>query len=642
MKRCGVVPALTEEHSFRCKPIVIDQLTEKTSLLRTEDGRYQAVYESPICEYLSRCLSFQSLEAHAKKYWSSLTILDRIPLMSSSMRLVMSRDGVLPFGRNFATTVLKKVLEQLVVDGFLTNFDEFVALELPVSGSGSSDERSSITTVALMTCDRPSFLLNSLESYLCNTTTYGRHLRHLISDDSRGSLNLEILHELKTHYSESIEYIGREQRTLLIEKLASAGFSRDVVEFALFGLHPTIPTYGASRNSVLLATSGEMVFNADDDTVCQPVLPRTAREEIRLGSEFRIQELRAFENRTTLLDSIQPINSDFLGAHESLLGLSPRRIMATYEKKFGMGAVSTAWMNGTMMAQVQEEDSRVRLTLNGLYGDSGMTDAETFLFLEGDNRKIVVESESEFMRAMKSREITKFSNSTVLSPAGQIMTTFFGLDNRTLNPPFFPMFRNEDDLFGNLIGAGVSGSLMAHLPEMLLHNPESNRSYHDLNHAALSFIPYPNELITFILDERGLKKVKGPASTQMRWSGSILVEIATMDRTAFVALLTKVQSHLLAQSLINYEGVLSRNNRRPPYWAKMVRQLIDSHYASLKNKASLLVPPELHNLYGGDRAIEELKRSIRLYGQLLQQWPDMIEAVKTFVRAGFTFCKKVS
>ena len=51
------------------------------------------------------------------------------------------------------------------------------------------------------------------------------------------------------------------------------------------------------------------------------------------------------------------------------------------------------------------------------------------------------------------------------------MTTFFGFDNRLLLPPFFPVQRNADGIFGLVLQKCVDGSRVAFLPSVLLHAP---------------------------------------------------------------------------------------------------------------------------------------------------------------------------
>ena len=50
------------------------------------------------------------------------------------------------------------------------------------------------------------------------------------------------------------------------------------------------------------------------------------------------------------------------------------------------------------------------------------------------------------------------------------MTTFFGLDNRVLLPPFFPVQRNSDGIFGLMLQKSTWHGT-AFLPSVLLHAP---------------------------------------------------------------------------------------------------------------------------------------------------------------------------
>jgi hypothetical protein len=57
------------------------------------------------------------------------------------------------------------------------------------------------------------------------------------------------------------------------------------------------------------------------------------------------------------------------------------------------------------------------------------------------------------------------------------MTGFFGFDNRVLLPPFFPVQRNADGIFGLILQKCMKGSYIAFLPSVLLHEPAAERMF---------------------------------------------------------------------------------------------------------------------------------------------------------------------
>jgi hypothetical protein len=75
------------------------------------------------------------------------------------------------------------------------------------------------------------------------------------------------------------------------------------------------------------------------------------------------------------------------------------------------------------------------------------------------------------------------------------------------------------------------------------------------------------------------------------------------------------------------DGQLRSNGGRPAYWAEDVRRVLNVLRDALP--APLYpVPGDLAEVVGEDEARSLGQRLVRRFGQLLQAWPDMVQAAR--------------
>jgi hypothetical protein len=154
---------------------------------------------------------------------------------------------------------------------------------------------------------------------------------------------------------------------------------------------------------------------------------------------------------------------------------------------------------------------------------------------EPETRRRLLKSEEDYRLALRSREVLRQVRSAAVCHGSPFMSMFFGMDNRTLLPPYFPLGRNEDGTFGYLVGRCLEGSYSGYLPWSLVHDPPTWRSYFgnpaetvrisDLAIACISTWTWPNrgagaaerlfrQLLTFVLTDAILMVIKTPVAPQ--------------------------------------------------------------------------------------------------------------------------------
>ena len=340
------------------------------------------------------------------------------------------------------------LLNQLIEKNLLiaeSGFIQKLVAQTPQPMFYPGDQR--ITTLGIATGNRPQTLQRCLEGYLHKCQDLGKALHFLIIDDSAKpevcQEYQERLQSLHTRFNFHSTYIGRKELQQFVEKLSQEGnIPQSVIEFALVKPGNSSLAHSGNRNALLLATGGELVFSADDDTLCQAVASPSLSQGLGLAAGADPSEYWFFPTRESLLreHSLEPI--DVLDKIEDLLGKGPTQIVAnnkTSEEKIALHDI-----NDEFLKRLRDPQAKVTLTFPGLAGDCAWGapfgywgNPMGFLLMEGDSHARLTHTEEQYRQSCISREILRVTPTPMLSDASFSMTTFFGMDNRELLPHFF-------------------------------------------------------------------------------------------------------------------------------------------------------------------------------------------------------------
>jgi len=315
-----------------------------------------------------------------------------------------------------------------------------------------------ITSVGVVTRNRLPELVACLESYIENCRRHDRNPEFVVTDDSPGAQAQDqtraALRTLEHHVGARIRYAGTRERSRFADALArELAVPLEIIRFALLGDDRCPLSTGANRNSLLLDTVDTLVLSVADDTRCRIALPPDVEDAVAWFSGYDPTEFWFFHDSGSAFASASAVDADVLRCHEALLG----------QPVAGVGDPSAS--------------GRVAITLHGLAGDSGMASPRYYLGLAGASRERLVASLSAYRAAFRSREILRAVRRPTCTASPFCMTTFFGFDNRVLLPPFFPVQRNADGIFGLVLHKCIAGSRVAFLPSVLLHAPVATREF---------------------------------------------------------------------------------------------------------------------------------------------------------------------
>lgn len=464
-----------------------------------------------------------------------------------------------------------------------------------------------------MTRDRPQSLATCLESYQENLKRHGRSAEFIVAEDSRTAEGAQrtkaSLTRIAREFHARLRYAGAGEKRQFAESLAAeSDVSHEIIWFALFGDDRCPLRTGANRNSLLLDTAGRLALAVDDDTICAIAEPPGREAALSFFPAYDPTEFWFFPDRSAAVQSVSSIDMDVLGCHEDLLGSDVA----------GPGGGASG---------------RVVMTLHGLIGDSGMASPRHYLTLTGASRERLVASREVYRSAFTSREILRTVRQPTLARGPFCMTTFLGLDNRFLLPPFFPVQRNSDGIFGQMLHKYVDGSHTAFLPWTLRHAPQPPRQFkpNDLWTAATTLRMSDLVIDSVLAKETRTEDVTTAArlidlGKHLEWLG----ELSVLD---FEDCLRGVQQIRNFGIITALHSQLQSYGPSPGFWAEDVSRMIE-----LTSRASsaedYMTATDLPRSLGADQAGRLAQELVRKYGSLLQAWPALFEAAMRLAGRG--------
>lgn len=579
---------------FRCAPMVRLPLGNSAELVYFPLQNVAHVLSPSGARLLGACSRFASLAEHAEQ------ILRELPAGSA---------GVAELLRTFAE------------EGLMVSRAE---LSRHLNALPRADVPPPISCLAIPTSNRPKQLQRAVSSYAKHFSRTGRFLRCLVADDAPAlqacRLSREAVEAEAKSWGAAVVYSGPEEKRRLIDLLAHNGsLPRDVLEFGLLGPSGYTPTIGANRNVILLQTAGDVVLSVDDDTLCRPCSPPECdADTLRLGSETDPTEFWFFPDRESSLAFVWPSDVDILAAHEKLLGRQARTLV---EPPLANGKVHLDTACAHLIQDIWTGTGRVLITLNGSVGDSGMYSGRNLLIhKEPRTRQRLVGSEDHYQLALRSREVVRQARSATVCHGGPIMTMFVGIDNRVLLPPFFPVGRNEDGVFGYMIGRLLEGCYFGYLPWSLVHDPPQGRRYSGGVAATVRISDLVIACVsTWVRANRGTD-----TEHRLRSLGRHLIEVASMPPNDFEESIRMLLWRQASQRIAYEEALLHQYGEQPAFWAADLRREIEANQLAVV-KPDYVVPVDLSERRTAEKPLREAQDLIRRYGELVRWWPSIVE-----------------
>jgi hypothetical protein len=537
-------------------------------------------------------------------------------------------------------TAIRGKPDESAVEDTVRRLRQLIDLDLLVSDSEilkpatAARAQRRISTIGLVTKNRPLAVRRCLDRIFKQLDTHSRYAAVRIYDDSTNSDTEELIAsqcEKAASPFVTLYYSARKHKASFVSSLESAtGIAKDLLTFAFNDLHLCGPTFGANLNNLLADTFGELILTIDDDVLCDPGAASPESKKVALSSEYDPTKMRLFKDSDEAVRSVTWMDADVLALHEQVLGRSLSDCL---------GSAPEVDLSGAQLASnlfVQPEKANVSVSMFGIVGDPG-THVTSWFHLAERYPKLV-ETDETYLAIRETRNVLRSVPYTTISENRFFMNTFAGLDNSVLLPPFLPVFRNMDGVFGGALRSCATESAIAYLPYVALHAPLAE--YKVTRPQPANLYPRLSEILLQVIATATIGAWYEMPAERLAVLGRMLIDIGALGDKAFSAWLSSQCQLYWGTQIIWRHRLLKIAKSAGSAW----KQEIAEHLSQLQSLMEGSGPGTIADLVqsGSQLELEHMTRLlIRQFGQLLASWPVIREACEFLHGKGIYVSERV-
>ncbi|HEY5774870.1 MAG TPA: hypothetical protein VIS57_02190, partial [Xanthomonadales bacterium] len=524
-------------------------------LHNTQNGK-RAMVKPEVFSALLHCGQFKTLDQHAA------TIIELNPAMQGQQ------------------ADIRKVLSSMLDGGILLSAKSVCDKLKSKVDSGTEEKERPGPVVTILTWERPQALERLLESIAANCNTENFQRIYVI-DDSRKAENIRQNQKLTERFvsriAAPIQYFGQSEQLDLLDKLvARLPQHENAIRFLIDRPRwKDFWTAGLTRNLALLLSPGNRLVMIDDDAICDVYDPPRQKPDISFSDDPR--EAVFFGNEQEWAHLRQPINPDPISRHMQCLGLTFSEALSV----LGQNHLKPAGFKNATALELSElkNDSEVLLTECGSLGCPGTANNNWLPDMAPDSLQRMLASEEKTAQALGSRKVWSGRSHPHFAPRSN-MSQITGFDNRRMLPPYLPIIRGEDRLFGYMLDFIFPTAVTLDYPWAVPHLPVPDRRWRDRD---LNFTPadsFPVFFIEKIIESKSSCHATGPddrlASLSLWFS-----DMAAASAESLVAMYRDSRLRGDSERLRHLTALLEKNASAPVNWQNYLRNGIAQLNADL-------------------------------------------------------------
>ncbi len=213
------------------------------------------------------------------------------------------------------------------------------------------------------------------------------------------------------------------------------------------------------------------------------------------------------------------------------------------------------------------------------------------------------------------------------------MSLCLGLDARGLLPPFFPVERNGNGVFGAILRVAFAGAHQGYLSWTVAHEPPIARTTTFQDHWRSLSCSATGDLVCHLVLESRIEADLSTPDEDLRLLGATLERWASQDLEGFEEIVRLHALRARSLDLLLMEELLRVYGGQPFYWARDLQRTATLVRYSAKSP-SVAFPSDLVDAFGEAKGRPCFQRLVLRFGQLLQAWPAIAQAARELRRAG--------
>ncbi|WP_456444944.1 hypothetical protein [Thiolapillus sp.] len=565
-------------------------LPQGQMLLRSPVTGRQSVVTHDVLFSLHQCHQFKTLKEH------NLHLQKTIPELSGQ------------------TEDINQVLNSVSRMGLMLSARK-KAEELKPAASATEEARSHC--YCILTCDRPEAVSRLLDS-LAQNHRFQDTNRYFLIDDSRQAghqqTNRALCESLSRDQGIELLYFGQQEQNDIQKRLEQAlPEHREGIEFLLGTQDRDKATYGRSRNWALLLGADSRLILMDDDALFQRIRAPEGSSGAILTSAIR--SARFFSGPRDWEALADPENRDPTAREfTAALGKTLPEALALISRE-ELPPEAFRQLNAYDYAQYAG-NSRVLITSCGSVGDPG-TSGNTWLYLlDRESRENLYADEAAYRRHLLERNLWSGRKDYAFLNSFVLISQITGIDARECLPPYFPLQRNEDLLFGEMLRYLHPFALQLDLPWAVPHLPLEERRWKE----NLAMKPPHHGLLSFSAEMLGRQREQNPALTPGRRLQSLADLFYCLAESSDQALLNQLAQTTLRHTTAHIQqmsDILDDSPEAPGYWRHDLQAVVQNLQQSLTRPT----PEGFVDISGDPLAQRETARQLwQAYAKGLEAW----------------------
>lgn len=577
-------------------------------LHNTQNGK-RAIVKPEVYASLLTCRQFKTLNQHTAR------IIEQNPDMQGQQEDI------------------RKVLKNMLDSGIMLSAKSVCdRLKLKIQVRSEEDEYSA-PVVAIITWERPQALERLLESIAANCDTEKLHRLYII-DDSRKAENISqnqaVAKRFITKIDTPIQYFGQAEQQYLLNGLVQKlpAHENSIHFLADQSRWRDHWTSGMARNLALLLSCGHRLVMLDDDVICDVYDPPQQKPDIAFSDSPREAEFFESEQEWDYLK--QPLNPDPIKRHMQCLGLS----LAEALDVLGQNHLNPAGFTSATALQISElqPDSSVLITECGSLGCPG-TSSNTWLpDMAPASLKRMLKSADKTSQALSTRKVWSGRNQPHFTSRSN-MSQITGFDNRRMLPPYLPILRGEDQLFGIMLDFIFPNSVALDYPWAVPHLPMPDRQWRDRH---LNFTPadsFPMFFVKKIVEDRSSCQ-SDSASDRLSSLSCWINNLATASAGTLSSMYRDSRLRSDSERLHHLTMLLETNKSAPVNWQNYLRNGISQLNTDLDRASrSDFVVKGVPTTMETDELIAFWKSVWADFASALAAWPKIRDAATEVVNS---------
>jgi hypothetical protein len=568
-------------------------------LVRNPRNGRQAVLTPDVYGALLGCRRFHTLADHARR----LTALN--PALAGQEAEVLD------------------VLRSVQADGLMLAADIYPVTLKPASPPKYHVDKP---VVAVLTWERPEALDRCLAS-LAERVNAETVARFVIIDDSRSETARSANRARTEAFAESagapVLYLGAEEQRGFMEAIirqipALESQVRFLLDRERWAEHWTS---GLARTVSLLISVGQRLVVFDDDVVCEVYEPEHAGG---VGFAENEREARFYGDRSDWQEERAEAGLDPVLRHLRVLGSSLDDALAA----LGVPDLSPQDFSGADLETLERlrPDSRVLVSECGSMGDAGTANLNWIAALEGSSLERLLSDPDTVEHALTTRNCWVGQRRHHFLPRAY-MSQCTGLDNRSLLPPYTPVLRGEDQLFGSMVHFIHPHAVVADQAWAVAHLPVPERRWSEEEQRFDTSQPFQNFALAAMSGDRGHSRAREPLK-RLGHLARVFDDLSDTDTAELRRDYARSQVEARATDFRDLTQALEAAGDAPERWQRFLEEALE------RLNLELVENPEDGPIRGyppgqeGDALLAWWQGYWRDFGQALRAWPAIRQAAK--------------